>query len=184
MNVSRRCEVGLLFLVFAILAVGYFVVWQAYLPVWRGLYHGQDIRIFLPPAAIGLAWLILSAALSARRCRETLLLPVVALLTGLGLLFLLRLAGGAATQGLRIKHEELGHFFYVLYNRQLLSFWISWGTLLALVLGWKDFRTLARYKYLLAALAMLMLLVTTAWGSATNGHSDRPPPWSDYLPTA
>lgn len=162
---SRRREVGLLLLVFAILALGYFVVWQAYLPAWRSLYTGHEVmQLFLPLAAMCAAWLVLSAALSARRCRDRLILPVVALLTGLGMLFLLRLCGGAFTQGLHGHGGSLGTFFLKLYQRQMLFFWISWAALLAIILGWRDYRALARYKYLLAATAIVMLLVTTFLG--------------------
>ena len=123
MPFARRREVGLLLLVFASLALGYYVVWQAYLPAWRHLYAGHDLQhLFLPLAATCVAWLILSAALTARRCRDTLILPVVALLTGLGMLFLLRLGGGAITQGLHGHGGYLGTFFLHLYQRQTAVF--------------------------------------------------------------
>ncbi len=95
----------------------------------------------------------------------------MALLTGLGLLLLLRLAGGAETQGLHRYHQDLGLLFVRLYNRQMASFWISWAALLALLLLWKDYRSLARYKYLLAATAIIMLLVTTFFGATANGKT-------------
>jgi len=163
--ISRRREVGLLLLVFAILTLGYYVVWQAYLPEWRRLYAGHDlIRLFLPLGATCVAWLILSAALTRRRCRETLILPVVALLTGLGMLFLLRLGGGALSQELRGHGGSLGMFFLHLYQRQMLFFWISWATLLSMILYWRDYTVLARFKYLLATTAIIMLLFTTFLG--------------------
>ncbi len=165
MPLSRRREVGLLLLVFAILALGYYVVWQAYLPAWRSLYAGHELQhLFLPLAATCVAWLLLSAALTVRRCRDTLILPVAALLTGLGMLFLLRLAGGALTQGLPGHGGTLGTFFLHLYQRQMLFFWISWAVLLAMILCWRDYRVLAHFKYVLAATAIIMLLATTFLG--------------------
>ncbi len=162
---SRRREVGLLLLVFAILALAYYVVWQAYFPAWRRLYAGHDARqLFLPLAAMCVAWLLLSAALSARRCRDTLILPVVALLTGLGLLFLLRLGGGALTQDLHGHGGSLGHVLSAPYQRQMLFFWVSWAVLLAMILFWRDYGVLARFKYLLAATAIVVLLATTFLG--------------------
>lgn len=56
-------------------------------------------------------------------------------------------------------------------DKQLTSFLAGWALLMALVLFWKDYRTLARYKYVVAALAVLLLLVTTIFGSTANGQT-------------
>ncbi|MHB9130912.1 MAG: FtsW/RodA/SpoVE family cell cycle protein [Armatimonadota bacterium] len=171
MPMRRQREFWLLVLVYLVLGLGYFVVWQSYLPAWRELYHGRDGLIFLPPALTFVAWALLSAALTKRRCRETLIIPLVALLIGLGLLFLLRLAGGAETLELvRSRNHPLGNLFFQLYHKQLISFALGWVVLTGVVLFWSDFRALARYKYLVAATAVGLLLVTTIFGHATHGQ--------------
>lgn len=163
MTFSRRREIGLLLLVFAILGLSHWVVWQAYMPTWRTMFHGADGMFYLPLALTCVAWLLLSVALTARRCRETLLVPVVALLVGFGQLFLLRLAGGAISQGL-----PRGEDFYHLYQHQLAYFAMGWAVLLCMVLFWKEYRVLARYKYLIAATAVALLLVTTMLGKVVG----------------
>jgi len=171
MAFSRRREVGLLVLVFAILAVGYFVVWQKYLAVWPHIAGFDAHLLIIVPASMGVAWLLLSWALTARRCRETLVIPIVALLIGLSLLFLLRLAGGEEVMGLQRNHPDLGAKFFSLFKHQFYAFWLGWAVLMGMVLCWKDYRALARYKYLLAAIAVVMLVVTTAVGKATNDQT-------------
>lgn len=169
---ARGREFWLLLLAFTVLGLGYAVVWQDYLPIWKQWYHGQDWRIFLAPAGMLAAWLCLSGVLTARRCRETLLLPTVALLVGIGLLFLLRLAGGAATleltRSVRQGAVPLGPLLFTLYQKQLFSLGVGWVALMGLALCWKDYRALARYKYLIAAVAVGLLLVTTIFGHAVN----------------
>ena len=101
------------------------------------------------------AWSVSVIGPRARRCRETLLLPLLALLVGLGLLFLLRLAGGAypyLEAGNRAQLPTLGN-----YDKQLVSFGVGWMAMMAMILWWKDYRALARYKYLIAATAILLL---------------------------
>lgn len=164
--ISRRRERWLLVLVFAILFLGYAVVWQAYLPTWRQWYHGHDWQIFLPLVFSLAAWLILSSALGKRRCRETLLLPITAFLVGIGFLFLLRLAGGTAAFD-----QHAGTVLFSQYRKQLLSFGVGWAMVLAMVCWWKDYRTLARYKYLIATLAVGLMVITTIFGHAVNGQT-------------
>ena len=164
---KRQREIWLLLLVFAILGAGYFVVWQAYLPIWRDWYHGAEWRIFLPPAGMLAGWLVLSGILSLRRCRETLLLPIVALLVGLGLLFLLRLAGGTA----QYKSMEAGAGLFALYHKQIISFGVGWLALLVMLSAVKDYRLLSRYKYLLALVTVGLLLATSIAGKVTGGQT-------------
>jgi len=184
----RQREVWLLLFVFTILSLGYWVVWQAYLPAWRVLYPGQPWRVFLALPVTLAAWLLLSLALSWRRCRETLLLPAAALLTGIGLLFLQRLAGGisllAMQSGFDLTHigqiaaqkgaPALAKTTALLLrcsDKQPISFLVGWVALMCVVLFWKDYRTLARYKYLIAIGATLLLLITTFFGSTHGGQT-------------
>ena len=164
MTFSRKREYGLCLLVFAILGLGYFVVWQSYLPAWRTIYQGADWHIFYGPIALAFAAIALSITLTIRRCRETILLPLVVLLGGIGLLFLLRLAGGTYTY----LDPKKGLWLFSLYHKQLLSAGIAWAALMALIIFWKDYRDLARYKYLLATTAIVLLLVTTFFGHAPH----------------
>ncbi|MHB9024924.1 MAG: FtsW/RodA/SpoVE family cell cycle protein [Armatimonadota bacterium] len=163
----RTREILLLLLVFVILGLGYIVVWQSFLPVWRAQFGGDDRQLFLPPLLMLIAWLLVSVALARRRCRETLLLPVVALLTGLGLLFLLRLAGGT----LMYANAERGADLLRLYQKQLMSFGVGWAALMGLLLFWKDYRGLARYKYVVALTAIGLLLITTLFGHAVHSQT-------------
>lgn len=167
MRFSRWREFWLLLLVFCILGLGYAVVWQAYLPTWRILYHGADWQIFLPPAVMLVGWLITSIVLTIRRCRETILLPLVSLLIGIGALFLLRLAGGAYTY----LGEDNGMRFFGYYNKQLESLALGWVVFLGFLLFWNDYRVIARYKYLIAMTAIGLLLVTTVLGHAVGGQT-------------
>ena len=168
----RGREFALLLLVTLILGAGYWVVWHAYLPVWKSTFHLVAWRFFLPVALMLPAWSIISAALTRRRCRETLLLPTVALLCGLGLLFLLRLAGGAATQHLQraYEHETLGVLFYHLYHKQLISFGVALAVLWGMIVGWKDYRQLSRLKYVIATVTVGLLLVMTIFGHSVEGQ--------------
>jgi cell division protein FtsW (lipid II flippase) len=162
---SRRREFGLLLLVFAILGLGHWVVWQAYLPVWRAGYPGQDWLVFLGPALMALGWLVLSGILTVRRCPETLLLPLVALLCGIGILFLQRLAGGAAEAELSKAPSLLRD-----YHKQLVSFGVGWLALAAMLVVKWDYRALSRFKYSIAFTALGLLLITTVFGDAANGQ--------------
>jgi len=185
--VRRQREVWLLLFVHLILGLGYWVVWQAYLPFWQA-YGVTLTRFFLPPAVLLLLWLTLSVVLTVRRCRETLLVPLVALLAGFGLLFLQRLAGGAGTLAMQQGYDPAQFFalaaekgapnivdtaalFLRSAQKQFSSFLIGWAVLLGLLLCWRDYRALARYKYLIAALAMLLLLGTTVFGFAVGGQT-------------
>jgi len=168
--VRRGREFALLLLVTAIIGAGYWVVWQAYLPVWKTQFHLVPWRFFLPPVLMLPAWCLIAGALSRKRSRETLLLPTVALLCGLGLLLLLRLAGGAATQELQRAHEKLGPLFYHLYHKQLISFGIGLVVLWVMILGWKDYRLLSRHKYVIAFTTVALLLVMTLFGHAVEGQ--------------
>ena len=184
----RTREVWLLLFAFAILSVGYWVVWQAYLPAWQVLYPGQPWRVFDALPVTFVAWLLLSLALRWRRCEETLILPAVALLTGIGLLFLQRLAGGismlAMQAGLdlarigeiaRQPHSpplaDTAALLIRCSDKQLVSFVVGWTALMGIVLFWKNYRTLARYKYLIAIGATALLLVTTVFGSTRGGQT-------------
>ncbi|HEY3379537.1 MAG TPA: FtsW/RodA/SpoVE family cell cycle protein, partial [Armatimonadota bacterium] len=167
MTVSRTREILLLLLVSCIVGLCYAIVWQAYLPAWRTLYAGHDAFIFLAPALMLPAWLIVSCALRARRCRETLLLPLVALLIGLGVMFLLRLAGGTYTY----VDAEDGRRLFSLYQKQLISFGVGWAVLLSMILFWRDYRVLTRYKYVVATTAVALLLITTIFGHAVGGQT-------------
>ncbi len=162
---NRQREVWLLLLAFLLLGVGYWVVWQAYLPVWHTLYP-EPWRFYAPPAVMLGCWLLVSLTLALRRCRETLLLPIVALIIGLGLLFLLRLAGGAGALGLEKADNLLRN-----YHKQFFSLLLGWTVLMGLLLGWKDYHQLSRYKYLIAALAVGLLLITTIFGGTTGGQT-------------
>jgi len=184
----RGREVWLLLFAFAILSLGYWVVWQAYLPAWQVLYPGQSWRVFDALPVTFVAWLLLSLALRWRRCEETLLLPAVALLIGIGLLFLQRLAGGIALQAMQ-SGFDLAHIGAIAArdhapalarttalllhcsDKQLISFVVGWAALMGIVLFWKDYRTLARYKYLIAIGATVLLLVTTVFGSTKGGQT-------------
>jgi cell division protein FtsW (lipid II flippase) len=161
----RQREVWLLLFAFAILGLGYWVVWQAYLPYWRTVFP-EPWKFFFPPLVMLVMWLALSIVLKARRCRETLLLPIVALLIGFSLLFLLRLAGGAGV-------AELDKDVFLLrsYQKHFISFIIGWAVLMGMMLFWKDYRSLARYKYLIAIGAMSLLLATTIFGSTRGGQT-------------
>lgn len=169
MFVTRRRELWLLLLVYTVLGLGYFVVWQAYLPTWRTLFHGQEWKIFLAPVGSLLAWVLVSVTLSLRRCRETLLVPVVAFLTGFGLLMLLRLAGGAYPMAIANPRLSLPDFAD--YQKQLLSFALGWLVLMGMLIFWKDYRTLARYKYLVASATVVLLLLTTFFGHVIGGQT-------------
>ncbi|MEI7833657.1 MAG: FtsW/RodA/SpoVE family cell cycle protein [bacterium] len=164
---TRRREFWLLLLGWIIIGLGYFVVWQSFLPQWQARFGAAQWKLFAPWAAMLPAWLGVSYALTRRRCRETLLLPLVALLVGIGLLFLLRLAGGADAQGMHHSRTLLqGDFLYAQYIKQLGSFVAGWLGLLAIIIFVQDYRKLARYKYVIAALTILLLLVTTIFGHA------------------
>lgn len=167
MKFSRRREIPLLLLGYLIIGLGYAVVWQSYLPSWRTLYHGQDWRIFLAPALMLLAWLGVSITLSLLRCRETLLMPLIAFLTGVGMLFLLRLAGGAY----QYSGETSGLRFFGFYQKQLISFGVGWFVLMALLIFWRDYRSLARYKYVIVMTALGLLLTTTLFGGSVGGQT-------------
>jgi len=184
----RQREVWLLLFAFAILGLGYWVVWRAYLPAWEVLYPGRSWRVFIALPVTLVAWLLLSLALWWRRCRETLLLPAAALLTGIGLLFLQRLAGGIALLAMQSGYN-LAHIGQIAArhgapalarttsmllhssDKQLSSFLVGWAVLLGVVLFWKDYRTLARYKYLIAIGAMGLLIVTMLFGGQTGGQT-------------
>lgn len=164
-RISRAREVLLLLFGALILGLGYAIVWQAYLPTWQQLYAGRDWLVFAAPIGWLVAGLLLSAALAFRRCTETLLLPVAWLLLGIGLLFLLRLAGGTAAF-----NEDLAVIRLDSYHNQLTSAVVGWLVLLGIILFWRDYRALSRYKYLVAAAAVLLLLATTLLGSAKHGQ--------------
>jgi len=184
MYLARWREPLLLCVVAAILGLGYWVVWQAYMPAWLLLYHGQLWRFFAPWVLFTLGGFLTSMALSARRCRETLMLPIVALLVGLGLLFLQRLAGGAATlamqQGVDIAHltsmhghvppiASIAKLLISSSHKQILSASLAWLVLVGIILYWHNLSVLSRYKYLIAFTALGLLLVTTIFGHAV-GH--------------
>lgn len=164
-RISRVREVLLLLLGAVILGLAFAVVWQVYLPVWRDVYSGRDVLVFLAPGGLLLGGLVLSAALGVRRCRETLLLPIVVLLLGIGLLFILRLVGGTMAFN---AHE--GMSLLAAYHKQLLSALIGWFVLLGIILFVPGYRVLARYKYLIAAVAVVLLIATTFLGHAVNGQ--------------
>ncbi|MHB9107813.1 MAG: FtsW/RodA/SpoVE family cell cycle protein [Armatimonadota bacterium] len=184
----RGREIWLLVFAFIILSLGYWVVWQAYMPAWKVLYPGQQWRVFAALPVTFIAWLLLSLALWRRRCGETLLLPAVALLTGIGLLFLQRLAGGISLAAMQAGFD-LAHIGEIAArkgapaltkttalllhcaDKQLISFVVGWAALMGIVLFWKNYRTLARYKYLIAIGATALLLVTTVFGSTKGGQT-------------
>jgi cell division protein FtsW (lipid II flippase) len=185
---GRWREVGLLVLGAVILAVGHLVVWQAYLPAWRALFPGHAWVVLLPPLLTLPAWLLVSGILAWRRCGETLLVPLVALLVGIGLLMQLRLAGGVATlaadQGIVLGQlpailggddpptlARTTATFLRAATRQFFWFWVGWGALVTLLLGWRDYRGLARYKYLVATAALGLLVLTTLFGHTTHGQT-------------
>jgi cell division protein FtsW (lipid II flippase) len=141
------------------------------LPPWEAFYAGQEWRLFLPPAVMLLAWLLVSWALHVRRCRETLLTPIAALLTGVGALMLLRLAAGAAVEGAAKGLVLTGPYFFSQYEKQFGYFLLAVGLLLGMVLFLRDYRVLARFRYMVAALAVALLLITTVFGSATEGQT-------------
>jgi cell division protein FtsW len=169
----RPRELLLLLLAAAVLAVGHLVVWHAYPAAWQQprTFGGSLARFFLPLVLACVGWIILSVVLGARRCRETLLLPIVALLVGFGLLFLLRLAGGAMTLAAESgnpKHLVLANELWRAYSKQCLSLIVAWGVWLLGIVAIKDYRALARYKYLVAAAAVLLLLLTTILGHSVG----------------
>ncbi len=162
---TRRREVWLLVLGWIIIGLGYFVVWQSFLPQWQTRFGAAQWKFFAPWLAMLPAWLVVSYVLTRRRIRETLLFPLVALLVGIGLLFLVRLAGGADAQGMHHSSKlMLGDFIYSQYIKQLGSFVAGWLGLLALLIFVKDYRALAKYKYVIAALTIFLLLITTLFG--------------------
>ena len=187
MSLRRGREYGLLLLGALLLGLGYWIVWQAYLPVWQITGGGAFPRFLLPHIVLTVAWVILSVVLTVRRCRETLLLPIAALLVGLGLLFLERLAGGVALMVLRQGYDltQLDHLVRVPHHaailttahtllhavhKQFASILAAWAAMLAVALFWKDLSLLSRYKYLIAATAVALLLITTAFGHAVGGQ--------------
>lgn len=163
--IPRWREVVLLILGHGILGLGFYVVWQAYLPVWRASGMSPTL-VFGVPAGLLAAWLCVSAVLARNRCQETLLLPVVAFLVGLSLLFLLRLEGGSLLHRVALEATFHGGF-----RRQLTFFGVGWAALMGLLLIRRDYRTFARYKYLVAATAVGLLLATTLFGSAVHGQT-------------
>lgn len=162
-----RRDLALLLLVVIILLLGHLVVFGAYPLAWAEFYPGQPWRVLLPPVAMGVAWLILLIVLHRQPRRETLAIPIVALLSGLGLLFLLRLAGGAFTLGMKASTIEV---LFSAYSKQLIFFFIGMALLIVMVGARWDYHRLARYKYLLALGAVLLLLATTLFGKDTGGQ--------------
>ena len=179
MPFSRHRELWLLLCAFLIITLGYWVVWQAYRPAWQILYQNAELKIFLSPLLVLIAWIILSLALSARRCRETIALPIVALLCGVGFLFILRLAGGTFTY----ISTTTGQYLFNLYNKQLVSFFIGWVMLLVMILGWKNYQSLARYKYVIAFTAITLLFTYYYPGYIYKWANCGIAPWSCYLST-
>ena len=167
MHLSRKLEWALLPLVFLPLTLGYVVVWQSYLPAWQEIYHGKDWQIFLPLGGMLLGWILVSLVLTFQRCRETIVMPLVALLCGIGLLFLLRLAGGTFL----FMNEDDGMRLFLLYQKQLISLGVALALLISLLLFLRDYRYIARYKYLIATIAVILLLATTFAGKSTGGQT-------------
>jgi cell division protein FtsW (lipid II flippase) len=158
-----RRDFGLLFLVFVILLLGHAILWYAYPGAWAHFFPGRPWLVLAPPVAMTVAWTILLGVLR-RKGAETLLIPVVALLAGVGLLFLLRLAGGAYALQMR---DSLVATFFTSYQKQLTFFFLGWLALLLVVAVPWDLRALGRYKYLVAFSAVALLLATTLFGHTT-----------------
>jgi cell division protein FtsW len=187
MTPRRGREIWLLLLGAVLLGLGYWIVWQAYLPVWRLTGTPTFLHFLLPHLLLTAAWLALSVVLTLRRCRETLLLPIAALLIGVGLLFLHRLAGGVATQVVNQGYDllqlndlvkvkphpallDLARTMLLSVRKQFISILVAWGVMLGTALFWKDLSALRRYKYLVAATAVGLLLITTLFGREVNGQ--------------
>jgi cell division protein FtsW (lipid II flippase) len=164
--------------VFLILLLGHFIVLMAYPRAWEHYYHGQALlKVLAPPVLMSLGWFVLLALLAKRGCRETLIVPVAALLVGIGVLFLLRLAGGAYMQYVTETSDYWREVFsdkakdiFAAYTKQTLFFVLGMIILLGMVLARWNVQNLTRYKYLVATGAVLLLLVTTVFGHATGGQ--------------
>lgn len=168
----------LLGLVGLILLLGHYIVMAAFPAAWAHFEPGGAWRVMLPPVLMTAAWAILLGILVKRRCQATVLVPVVAFLTGLGVLFLLRLAGGAYMQSLQESSAHFREVFsdratenYGSYVKQCLFFTVGIVGIANMALWRWSLAGLARYKYIVGFGAVLLLIVTTIFGSAQNGQT-------------
>jgi len=160
------------------LLLGHFIVWAAYPRAWAHYYQGAAFfKVMAPPLLMHLGWFALLVVLRTKGCRETLIVPVAALLVGLGTLFLLRLAGGSYLQYItetspywRDVFADRASVIYAAYGKQVIFFYVGLAALLGLLLVRWDLQALTRYKYLVGSGAVLLLLVTTLFGSETGGQ--------------
>jgi len=133
-----------------LLASAVFVVGMAAVSLARGLPF-QGARITFPLVMVGL-WYAVHIALRLLRPRaDEMLVPLVALLSGLGLIFVETLAPGIVA-------------------RERVNLIIAIAGFAGIVFGLRDVRWLSLHKYTAAALAIVLLVLTMLLGK-TIGHA-------------
>jgi cell division protein FtsW (lipid II flippase) len=161
MSNIRLREKALLLFVLLIHQLSVFIIWQAF----PQLADGGLSKLFIPPVAMFICWIITSILLAKYKCNDEILLPVMAILASIGSLFLLRIAGGAGAGGFDDASKYLNE-----YNRQIMWFFIGWALSILIIIGLKDYRRLANFKYIVVFAAIALLLLTTIFGHSVGGQ--------------
>ncbi len=161
MSNFRLREKMLLLFVLIIHLLAVYIIWQTFPHIAKnGVLH-----LFIPAFAMFICWLITSVILAKYKCSDEILLPVMAIFTAIGSVFLLRIAGGADAGGFANADKYLNE-----YNRQLMWFFIGWVTSILVILLIKDYRTIANFKYIVVFTAIVLLLLTTIFGHSVGGQ--------------
>lgn len=145
MSISRRREVVLLCLAAVVTALGMALVCAA-------MGH-SPLRATRGVAPVGVLLIVSFLMDLTGKQRDRTLLPIIAMICGIGIIMLWRL-------------EEGRHFWA---SKQIVWMIIGAGVMLATYLAVVDVRHLGRLKYLCGAGAVALLLVAMVWGQERYG---------------
>src|SRR4051794_32656979 len=145
----RNVELGLL--IFAFIIIGIYTAAMQY-----GLLHELAPDFWVLPALLAALFLGLHVAIRfLAPYADPVIMPCVALLNGLGIMFLRRLDLGRADAADRLHYGPLGGFA----ANQLLWTLIAVGLTIGFLVVIKDHRTLSRYAYTLGLAGVVLVLI-------------------------
>ncbi|MCE5217318.1 FtsW/RodA/SpoVE family cell cycle protein [bacterium] len=145
MSVARRREIVLLCLVAVITALGMALTCAAL--------HNSAVRATRGVVPVAILLLVSFLMDLTGKGRDRTLLPIVAMICGIGIIMLWRLEGPRSFQA----------------SKQIVWMTIGAGLMLATYLVVVDVRSLSRFKYIAGAGAVLLLMVTMIWGQERYG---------------